>query len=684
MVSTRLSNANKKVAQVVIDVQQKRRTSAQTHKSIAKVAAVQDKLAVQEENATAARKPQPRLVGKVAAAAEMAPPASQAKATALKRGIGTMQEALDGVDDSGEANMQKKRKRVQKTAHRDAVRAVHATAASGDLDLDHNDGITAALSSCASDADLKGNVAIDLKAYKATISVWARGITNPKTSSVLSLLPCQENPTSVSGISVPTQFTKVMTISSATAPPKTPENSDIGDNDAQIVGSLLDEDDGPERLAAHALMSLKKQPGSLRTEVIEVKDRSPTPPLPPPLQYQFRANKSLSLSVEGELLDASMDNDELYSEDAMFVDSVKASPIARSKWVTLQTNVDVFDDLDIPTTKRVKQETTFNASETKVTTREKKVANGEVLRMKYKNSDLPAGCQDGNAWRSSLIPTIAHAVGGDNIHPWLIEDDALIFILTKTWKVVYAGKPTLVNYSIVPGDAVYYVAKQRLSEWRGGFGSAAVMMIMSLMAASPLYESEDSRVGFANFWLEDNRFLFGDVDSDDKKEWSGMWQSTFVLQTFTARLNYTQGRVPVSELNSEESVLRTALSLSAAAVKHALNLLATKEMTFEIKSTSKGKKKPSHKGKVPAAEVEWIAVIGENESFSEPLWGYDTWMFLTAINRVPADKMKAIVELAQQYMKATTRAGQSKTDGMPEDVQSEEFNEQYADLLAFH
>lgn len=81
-------------------------------------------------------------------------------------------------------------------------------------------------------------------------------------------------------------------------------------------------------------------------------------------------------------------------------------------------------------------------------------------------------------------------------------------------------------------------------------------------------------------------------------------------------------------------------------------------MTFEIKTTtSKGKKKPSRKGKASAAETEWIAIISENETFSEPLWGYDTRMFLTAINRVPADKMKTIIEQAQQYMKATTHAG---------------------------
>lgn len=416
--------------------------------------------------------------------------------------------------------------------------------------------------------------------------------------------------------------------------------------------------------------------------MVEVCNSSLTPPPPPPSQYQFTHSKSLPSSVAGDIF---MDDNEAESEDIMAVDSVKASPVIAmgSKWVTSKTNVDVFNDLDVPPKKCVKKEP-IDAPEKKAPTAEKKVTTGEVSRVKYKNSNLPAGCQDGNTWRGLLIPTITHAAGGHDVHPWLIEDDALILILTMAWKTVYAKNLTLIDHSIVPGDAVYYVAKQRLSEWRGGFGSAAIMMITSLMAADPLYKSEDNHVGFADFWLEDNKFLFGDVDSDNKKEWSGMWQSTFILQTFAVHLNYTQGHVPVPELNSEEPVLRTALSLAAAAVKHALVLLANKEMTFEIKTTTfKGKKKPLRKGKASAAETEWIAIISDNKTFSEPLWGYDTRMFLTAINHVPADKMKTIIEQAQQYMKATTRAGRLKTDGVLADTQNEDFDEEYADLLAF-
>jgi hypothetical protein len=120
-------------------------------------------------------------------------------------------------------------------------------------------------------------------------------------------------------------------------------------------------------------------------------------------------------------------------------------------------------------------------------------------------------------------------------------------------------------------------------------------------------------------------------------------------------------------------------------VKRALHLLSTGEMSFEIKTTVvKGKKKVSRKGKAPTTNGDvWNAVISESETFSEPLWGYDTSMFLQAINRVPAEKLQAIFEQAQQYMKTSTRGGRSKTDGTTEEVQDEDIDEEYADLFAF-
>jgi len=77
-------------------------------------------------------------------------------------------------------------------------------------------------------------------------------------------------------------------------------------------------------------------------------------------------------------------------------------------------------------------------------------------------------------------------------------------------------------------------------------------------------------------------------------------------------------------------------------------------------------------------------VISDNESFSELLWGYNTTMFLQAINRVPTDNMQVIFEQAQQYMKATTCGGRSKTDsGATEEVKDEDVDKEYVDLFAF-
>lgn len=182
-------------------------------------------------------------------------------------------------------------------------------------------------------------------AYKGSVSMWAHGVKNPKTSTLSQFPRSETHPTSASSISAPMQFTKVTMISSTTAPPITPEGSEI-DDDAHIAGSLLDEDDEPERLAAHALANMKKQPSGLCTalgamvrvfclffvsfvnyllqDVVEVCDSSLTPPPPPPSQYQFTHSESLPSSVAGDIV---MDDNEAESEDVMIANSVEASPV---------------------------------------------------------------------------------------------------------------------------------------------------------------------------------------------------------------------------------------------------------------------------------------------------------------------------------------------------------------------
>ncbi|KAG1863683.1 hypothetical protein F4604DRAFT_1929091 [Suillus subluteus] len=211
------------------------------------------------------------------------------------------------------------------------------------------------------------------------------------------------------------------------------------------------------------------------------------------------------------------------------------------------------------------------------------------------------------------------------------------------------------------------------------------------MASDTTYETDQEHTEFAKFWLEDNHFLFSDVSSDDPEicvvaAWSGMWQSTFMLQTFTAHLNYTQGWMEIPALNSKDEIMQASLALSAGVVKHTLYLLSVGSMSFTITvATGKGNKKAANttrKGKASASNGDiWEAVIGENESFSELLWGYDTCMFMQAIKNVPSTAMEGIIQQAQQYMKATPCGGWSK--GTDEPVE-EEIDEEYVNLLAFH
>ncbi|KAG2337758.1 hypothetical protein BDR05DRAFT_969866, partial [Suillus weaverae] len=95
---------------------------------------------------------------------------------------------------------------------------------------------------------------------------------------------------------------------------------------------------------------------------------------------------------------------------------------------------------------------------------------------------VPDSYFDNNTWRGVFLPTIAYTAGGENIDPWFIDDNSLIKILAKAWRVVYAGKPSLKHYI----NAVFHASKQGLNEWRGGFESAAIMMTTSIMAYNPV------------------------------------------------------------------------------------------------------------------------------------------------------------------------------------------------------
>jgi hypothetical protein len=126
----------------------------------------------------------------------------------------------------------------------------------------------------------------DLKqAYTGTISKWAQRVQ--KTNAKNTHAPAAPRSNASSHRSTNTalsRLTKVTTATSVTAPPVTPTSSIAGD-EPEIVACLFDEDDQPERMAAHALVGMRRQPGlrnasGLRNVVAQVAYYFISPRLP--------------------------------------------------------------------------------------------------------------------------------------------------------------------------------------------------------------------------------------------------------------------------------------------------------------------------------------------------------------------------------------------------------------------
>lgn len=185
MVLTRPSNAAKRPAQVVLDTKQKWRTSAQvkadnahiqqanqekeekTQKGIERVAAAQEKLSLQQSNASAPKTPCPHPIPYGAKATSASLPseagcvaADQSSQTLVSDGgvilWGQAQTsaAVEVDEDNNDiGTMQGKRKCAQKTMHRDAVNAACAVLASQPSNAD---GKSDAKSSLCASHDLIG------------------------------------------------------------------------------------------------------------------------------------------------------------------------------------------------------------------------------------------------------------------------------------------------------------------------------------------------------------------------------------------------------------------------------------------------------------------------------------------------------------------------------------------------
>jgi hypothetical protein len=82
-----------------------------------------------------------------------------------------------------------------------------------------------------------------------------------------------------------------------------------------------------------------------------------------------------------------------------------------------------------------------------------KAGRGSRERAKFRNEDLPAGCQDQGRWRKIFIPTYITYLSGYK-DGWVVGDTDAVNALQKIWKAVYRDE---IPYTIEVNDAVHAI-----------------------------------------------------------------------------------------------------------------------------------------------------------------------------------------------------------------------------------
>lgn len=149
-------------------------------------------------------------------------------------------------------------------------------------------------------------------------------------------------------------------------------------------------------------------------------------------------------------------------------------------------------------------------------------------KKKFRNEDLPRGCQDDNRWRGNFIPTFLW-YAAYQMDPWNLEEDAAVDAMQQIWNQLY-GKA--IPYQITTHDAVYIIVSglvfvflfsesyslyfvktlQRVSDsWRNTIGSTANTVLTNFFESSEGFDTDWSRQNFASDQLEDSKFLYSDT-----------------------------------------------------------------------------------------------------------------------------------------------------------------------------
>jgi hypothetical protein len=127
-------------------------------------------------------------------------------------------------------------------------------------------------------------------------------------------------------------------------------------------------------------------------------------------------------------------------------------------------------------------------------------------------------------------------------------------------------------------------------EWCGGFSIAACSILTTFFAQDADFSDTAAHKDFSRAMLKHNQFIFRDnsglipkvsthnyyyetISIVCSKDWTGMWRSPFILQTFALHLNFTFGHVEVPDLNTKSISAQAAFALAVTAVSDSISAM---------------------------------------------------------------------------------------------------------------
>ncbi|KAI0245227.1 hypothetical protein BJV78DRAFT_1356894 [Lactifluus subvellereus] len=260
---------------------------------------------------------------------------------------------------------------------------------------------------------------------------------------------------------------------------------------------------------------------------------------------------------------------------------------------------------------------------------------------KYTNSDLPPGCKENNVWRRTLILTYIQYMSNQK-NAWGIQDNDAIVILQGIWDYVYGAR---VPAKIGIVGPIFAVADQRLCEWRGAFGSAALMFLNTFFSDSG-YDTDEARREFSREALSDYAFLYAKVVRKDGK-------------TFATHLTSTRDAISVRPLG-DPGKPKGALALAATAVERALTLW--NDGLISLDSLKLAQRSSSASGIIKLINKSTGKKLGKSTDFTQANWASVTMEYLSSINSNFRDvrRLDHLMKEAAVFVKSS-RCGDLKT-----------------------